>query len=147
MHLPLLSWPRFLPKMTEIDNTTPLDEILATIQPNLIPLHQIEKSGCATPAELLRAMSAMQGILVLTSVIDVQLLPESERGIVGDLRETAALGHSLAHDLIAKRSPSAMNSFLDAYEDALDSAEYLLNLVNQRMAFRFGRMTECKMTK
>jgi hypothetical protein len=129
--------------MTVIDSTITLEEILTNIQANLIPIGQIE-DAISTP-DLLRALSAMQGILVLTSLIDVKLLPESERGVVADLREIAAHGHAAAWDLLSRHTTLARETFLGQYENALDSTEYVLNLINQRLAFRFGRMIECTM--
>ena len=95
---------------------------------------------------LARAMAATSGIIVLTSVIDVQRLPEILRPMVDDLREATITGLSLARDLIPARS-NGLAKFLSHYVDVIDSTEDVLNSVNQRLAYRFGRMAECKMTK
>jgi hypothetical protein len=125
--------------MTEITAIS-LDEIVSAIGPNLVP-----PSDSMSDGDLMRSMLAMHGVLVLTSIIDVQLLPESERSMVGDLREAATKAHSLAHDLIAKRSTCAVEEFLLQYLDAIETTEYILDMLNQSAAYHFGRMAECKM--
>jgi hypothetical protein len=132
------------------DATISLDEIVSAIGPNLVP-----PSDSMSDGDLTRSMLAMQGVLVLASFIDVQLcvrplpgwrFPESERPMVSELREAATKAYSLAHDLIAKRSIDAVEEFLLQYTDVIETAEYILQSLNQREAYRFGRMAEWKMT-
>ena len=123
------------------DAGTYLVEIFAAIGPNLIRIEQIDESGNIGDGDLTRALMAMEGILVITSVIDIQKL-ESEALMVGDLREAATKVQSLARDLISRRSihADAVEEFLSQYQDVLETTDYILVTLNQRAAYRFGRM-------
>ena len=121
------------------DASTYLVEIFAAIGPNLIRIEQIDESGSIGDGDLTRSLMAMEGILVITSVIDIQKL-ESVALMVGDLREAATKVQSLARDLISRRSihADAVEKFLSQYQDVLETTDYILETLNQRAAYRFG---------
>jgi hypothetical protein len=119
-----------------------IEEIFLAIHSNLIPIQDIDQSGSVTTAELLRGMTIMQYVLVLPTVIDVRPLPESERPMVDDIRVAATNGHSLAKDLILKRTMKGVRAFAEQYLDAMESVDFILDMINQRLAYRFCRMTD-----
>jgi hypothetical protein len=123
------------------DASTYLVEIFAAIGPNLIPLEKIDESGNIGDGDMTRALMAMEAIIVITNVIDAQKL-ESEALMVDDLREAATKVQSLARDLISRRSihADAVEEFLSQYQDVLETTDYILVTLNQRAAYRFGKL-------
>jgi hypothetical protein len=99
--------------MKGIDSTTSPEEILDDIKSNLVAVQQIRTPEHVSTPDLLHAISATRGIIVLTSVTDVQVLPEIRRRMVGDLRAAAVRDRCFARDLVKKRrSETALGCFL-----------------------------------
>jgi hypothetical protein len=98
--------------------------------------------------DILNCMTVMKVVLVLTTVIDVQQLPESERDLPAEIRATAASTHAMADRILNSRADELRIKLLPfQYLDAVDNTRYLLTMVNQRLAALFESLAvggECR---
>jgi hypothetical protein len=118
--------------------------VVGHIIAHLIPLDK--KAACCsiTTPQLVGVMGALEGILALTTLVDVQSLPEGDHILVDELREQAISGYLLAHDLLTSRSFPKFRAFVDQYDGILDCTTFVLELIDRNLANCFNKVVaEC----
>lgn len=126
--------------MTEVPPQITAEELVLSMESHFVSAEQIEDAGTITASEILHCMDTMRTILVLTTVVDVQLLPEDERAILEDIRISATHAQLAARRLLKHRAPTCVQRAMEEYLETVETTRYMLTMIDQRLAGMFSTL-------